>query len=188
MAVSTPALMKITSLTWNQGKITRKWTNGAENRRAGDRDLWSCSWYHHLSLYIPGCAEFLSFFIEKIPVSFRISGFFGSITSRCRGGSDCQRMLADKNLRWEKFQSPRGVGVVQTRTSRFSACRTKCVSITSRCRGGSDCKPTSPHGYAANRNLNFKKTFILFHFCHPFDYILAQFFWFVNIVNIIFSK
>jgi len=24
MAVSTPALMKITSLTWNQGKITRK--------------------------------------------------------------------------------------------------------------------------------------------------------------------
>ena len=132
--------------------------------------------YHHLSLYIPGCAEFLCFFIEKIPVSFRISGFFGSITSRCRGGSDCQRMLADKNLRWEKFQSPRGVGVVQTRTSRFSACRTKCVSITSRCRGGSDCKPTSPHGYAANRNLNFKKTFILFHFCHPFDYILAQFF------------
>ena len=47
--------------------------------------------YHHLSLYIPGCAEFLSFFIEKIPVSFRISGF--------------------------SVQAPRGVGVVQTLTS-----------------------------------------------------------------------
>ncbi len=99
-----------------------------------------------------------------------------------------------------EFQSPRGVGVVQTReivksrirrefVSITSRCRggsddsgqvklnwQYCVSITSRCRGGSDCKPTSLHGYAANRNLNFKKTFILFHFCHPFDYILAQFF------------
>ena len=61
MAVSTPALMKITSLTWNQRKITRKWPNGAENRRAEDRDLWSCSWYHHLSLYIPEKLNFLSF-------------------------------------------------------------------------------------------------------------------------------
>ena len=82
-------------------------------------------------------------------------------------------MLADKNLRWEKFQSPRGVGVVQTRTSRFSACRTKCVSITSRCRGGSDCKPTSPHGYAENRDLNFWKTFIMLHFYHSYKYSLA---------------
>ena len=73
-----------------------------------------------------------------------------SITSRCRGGSDIKNFF-------------------------FNA-TTEEVSITSRCRGGSDCKPTSPHGYAANRNLNFKKTFILFHFCHPFDYILAQFF------------
>jgi len=39
MAVSTPALMKITSLTWNQRKITRKCPNGAENCRAGDWDL-----------------------------------------------------------------------------------------------------------------------------------------------------
>lgn len=61
MAVSTPALMKITSLTWNQRKITRKCPNGAENRRAVDRDLWSCSWYHHLSLYIPEKLNFLSF-------------------------------------------------------------------------------------------------------------------------------
>ena len=51
-----------------------------------------------------------------------------------------------------RFQSPRGEG------------------------GGSDCKPTNLHGYAANSDLNFKKTFIMFHFSHPFDYILAQFF------------
>ena len=74
------------------------------------------------------------------------------------------------------FQSPRGVGVVQTRFKPFSRKQRKVVSSTSRCRGGSDCKPTSPHGYAANRNLDFKKTSILFHFYHPFDYILAQFF------------
>ena len=61
MAVSTPALMKISSLTWNQRKITRKCPNGAENRRAEDWDLWSCSWYHHLSLYIPEKLNFLSF-------------------------------------------------------------------------------------------------------------------------------
>ncbi len=78
--------------------------------------------------------------------------------------------------RSKKFQSPRGVGVVQTNGFLHCGNEIKEVSITSRCRGGSDCKPTSPHGYAANRNLNFKKTFILFHFCHPFDYILAQFF------------
>ena len=73
-----------------------------------------------------------------------------SITSRCRGGSDIMRAERIKN--------------------------TEKVSITSRCRGGSDCKPTSLHGYAANRDLDFKKTSILLHFCHPFDYILAQFF------------
>ena len=32
------------------------------------------------------------------------------------------------------------------------------------------------HGYAANSDLNFEKTFIMLHFSHPFDYILAQFF------------
>jgi hypothetical protein len=74
------------------------------------------------------------------------------------------------------FQSPRGVGVVQTLCGDDRAGSEHRVSITSRCRGGSDCKPTSLHGYAANRDLDFKKTSILFHFCHPFDYILAQFF------------
>ena len=67
------------------------------------------------------------------------------------------------------FQSPRGVGVVQTLCGDDRAGSEHRVSITSRCRGGSDCKPTS-------RDLDFKKTSILFHFCHPFDYILAQFF------------
>ena len=78
--------------------------------------------YHHLSLHIPDCAEFLSFFIEKIPVSFRISGFFGSITSRCRGGSD---ILAERTFG--------DAGVV--------------VSITSRCRGGSDQGDAIEKGY-----------------------------------------
>ena len=99
-----------------------------------------------------------------------------SITSRCRGGSDTDWYMFDCQQGY-KFQSPRGVGVVQTESKvRIMVNMTRTVSITSRCRGGSDCKPTSLHGYAANRNLNFKKTFILFHFCHPFDYILAHFF------------
>ena len=68
--------------------------------------------YHHLSLYIPGCAEFLSFFIEKIPVSFRISGF--------------------------SVQTPRVVGVVQTLPMAIEIKTLVLVSITSRCRGGSD--------------------------------------------------
>ena len=70
--------------------------------------------YHHLSLYIPGCAEFLSFFIEKIPVSFRISGF--SVQAP-RGVGVVQTILQGQFqslLLLIKFQSPRGVGVVQT--------------------------------------------------------------------------
>ena len=43
-------------------------------------------------------------------------------------------------------------------------------SNTSRWGGGSDCKPTSLHGYAANWDLNFKKTFNLLHFYHPLYY------------------
>ena len=43
-------------------------------------------------------------------------------------------------------------------------------SITSRWGGSSDCKPTSLHGYAANWDLNFKKTFNLLHFYHTLYY------------------
>ena len=116
-----------------------------------------------LSLCIPGQASFLSFLHRKIPDIFLGYRGLGSITSRWGGSSDMTREILFRGKRID-------------------------VSITSRWGGGSDCKPTSLHGYTANWDLNFKKTFILFHFCHPFDYILAQFFWFVNIVNIIFSK
>ena len=68
--------------------------------------------YHHLSLYIPGCAEFLSFFIEKIPVSFRISGF--SVQSPRGVGVVQTKKLAGTPPKKGEFQSPRGVGVVQT--------------------------------------------------------------------------
>ena len=71
--------------------------------------------YHHLSLYIPGCAEFLSFFIEKIPVSFRISGFSVQ-TPRGVGGVQTSDLYVIDPA--GVFQSPRGVGVVQTANPR----------------------------------------------------------------------
>ena len=76
------------------------------------------------------------------------SDFLVSITSRCGGGSDTTYL----RIYWNPILE---------------------VSITSRWGGGSDCKPTSPHGYVENRDLNFWKTFIMLHFYHSYKYSLA---------------
>ena len=98
-----------------------------------------------------------------------------SITSRCRGGSDAMIMIYIRRIVMMVSITSRCRGG-SDKYWRYNVMERLRVSITSRCRGGSDCKPTSLHGYAANRDLDFKKTSILLHFCHPFDYILAQFF------------
>ena len=110
----------------------------------------------YLTIFVNIFVECCRNWVKKSPmfVTFAEYRGGGSITSRCGGGSDKV-------------------------SSMYLTPITK-VSITSRWGGSSDCKPTSPHGYAANRDLNFWKTFIMLHFYHSYKYSLAHLYRNVN--------
>ena len=121
-----------------------------------------------LSLSIPGQASFLSFLHRKIPDIFLGYRGLGSNTSRWGGSSDMTRIFSASTSSMEVSITSRWGGSSDRKVSRRR--HIQLVSITSRWGGSSDCKPTSLHGYTANWDLNFKKTFNLLHFYHPLYY------------------
>ena len=123
-----------------------------------------------LSLCIPGQASFLSFLHRKIPDIFLGYRGLGSITSRWGGSSDMTREILFRGKRIDVSITSRWGGGSDVSTILSFLASVGWASITSRWGGGSDCKPTSLHGYAANWDLNFKKTFNLLHFYHPLYY------------------